>query len=106
MSSKPFHGCPCAVALPHAFYPLALPSQMPSGLLHVAIDAFHDALHSWGPLYVPPLMTRVMQDQELHPETAADAQTDEAYTLPREVAGHCSYSLPPDLYQYERRVLL
>jgi len=52
------------------------------------------------------LMTRVMQDQELHPETAADAQADEAYTLPREVAGHCSYSLPPDLYQHERRVLL
>ena len=52
------------------------------------------------------LMTRVMQDQELHPETAADAQADEAYTLPREVAGHCSYSLPPDLCQHERRVLL
>jgi len=43
-----------------------------------------------------------MQDQELHPEAAADAQTDEAYTLPREVASHCSYSLSPDLYQYER----
>ena len=47
-----------------------------------------------------------MQDQELHPKASADAQTDEAYTLPREVAGHCSYPLPPDLYQYERRVLL
>ena len=47
-----------------------------------------------------------MQDQKLHLEAAADAQTDEAYTLPGEVAGYCSYSLPPDLYQYERRVLL
>ena len=51
-------------------------------------------------------MTLVMQDQELHPEAAADAQADEAYTLPREVAGHCRHPLPPNLYQYERRVLL
>lgn len=47
-----------------------------------------------------------MQDQELHTEAAADAQTDEAYTLPREVVGHRRHPVPPNLYQYERRVLL
>ena len=46
MSPKPFHGYPFAVPLPHTFSPLALPSQMPSGLPHVALDAFHDALRS------------------------------------------------------------
>ena len=43
-----------------------------------------------------------VQDQELHIEAAADAQTDEAYTMPREVVSHSCYPLPPNLYQYER----
>ena len=46
-----------------------------------------------------------LQNQELHIEAASDAQTDEAYTLSREVARHRCHPLSQNLYQYERRVL-
>lgn len=39
-----------------------------------------------------------IQDQKLHTEAAADAQTDEVYTLPREVVSHCRHPLSQNLY--------
>ena len=48
----------------------------------------------------------LLQDQKLHLETTADAQTHEACTMPGEVASHSGYPLSANLYQYERRVLL
>ena len=43
----------------------------------------------------------IAQDQKLHTEAAADAQTDETSGVPPEVAGHCRHSLPQNLYQLE-----